>query len=172
MYLNHPLVPDFPITLRYGEERDCEYLAGIFSEVWKAIPSHDQSEILKRGYGRVVVDVLSKRDFYGVANTGGDFRVKRTVVDSYPRKALLYHVAHKLAVKVDDCFHPNPTVRENEPRGLAKRRIATILERWGYPLKPRMEFTRADEERIRALHGLGPTDEDEAEEATEEEEAS
>ena len=27
MYLNHPLVPGFPITLRYGEERDRVFLA-------------------------------------------------------------------------------------------------------------------------------------------------
>ena len=172
MYLNHPLVPDSPITLRYGEERDRDYLAGIFSEVWKVIPAHDQAAILKRGYGHVVVDVLSKRDYNGLTNTGGDFRLKRTVVDSYPRRSLVYLVAQRLAVKVDDCFHPNPTVRQNEPRGLAKRRIATILERWGYPLKPRMQYTRADDERIRALHGIIPTEEEGAEEDTEEGEES
>jgi hypothetical protein len=155
MYLNHPLVPDFPLTLRYGEDRDREYLSDIFAEVWADIPQNDRSAILSRGYGRVVVDVLSKQGFEGVANTGADFRLKRAMVDAYPRGALLHLVAQKLAQKVDDFSNTSRTTLQNEPRGLVKRRIATILERWGYPSKATMEYTPADEIRMRAL-GLSP----------------
>ena len=155
MYLNYPLVPNFPITLRYGEERDRDYLAGIFRELWAKIPAYDQESLLTRGYGQIDVDIVSNKDFNKLSNSGGNFFVKRGIVDSYPRESLLYHVAHKLAVKVDDIFHPNPAVRQNEPRGTAKRRITTILERRGYPpSKPKLEYTQADEERIRANHGV------------------
>jgi hypothetical protein len=156
MYLNHPLVPGFPFTLRYGEERDREYLAAIFTEVWAEIPDGDRSAILSRGYGDIVVDVLDRQGFEGLSNTGGDFRLKRNVVDTYPRRALLYLVAQKLAQKVVDFSYPNLVARQNEPRGTAKRRLATILERWGYPAKPRIEYTRADEDRIRAILGTVP----------------
>ncbi len=61
MYLNHPLVPGCSITLRYGEERDCGYLTGVFAEVWARIPDKDRAAILSRGYGQIAVDVLGKR---------------------------------------------------------------------------------------------------------------
>ena len=86
MYLNHPLVPGFALTLRYGEERDREYLATIFAEIWAEIPDNERAAILSRGYGDIVVDVLDKQGFEGLSNTGGDFRLKRSVVDLYPRK--------------------------------------------------------------------------------------
>jgi hypothetical protein len=158
MYLNHPLVPGFPLTLRYGEERDRDYLATVFTEVWSEISDNDRTAILSRGYGDIVVDVLDKKGFEGLSNTGGDFRLKRTVVDTYPRNALLYLVAHRLAQKVVDFSFPNRISRQNEPRGTTKRRLATILERWGYPAKPKMEYTQADEDRIRTTLGTIPPD--------------
>ena len=86
MYLNHTLVSGFPLTLRYGEERDRDYLADIFAEVWAEIPENDRSAILSRGYGRIVVDVLGRQDLAGVSNTGGDFRLKRRIVDTFRAK--------------------------------------------------------------------------------------
>ncbi len=64
MYLNYQLVPGFPITLRNGEERDCEYLASVFSEVWTGIPDKDRAAILARGYGCVTVDVRRKPETF------------------------------------------------------------------------------------------------------------
>ena len=81
MYLNHPLVPGFALTLRYGEERDREYLSTVFSEIWAEIRNNERAAILSRGYGNIVVDVLDKEGFEGLSNTGGDFRLKRSVVD-------------------------------------------------------------------------------------------
>jgi hypothetical protein len=156
MYLNHPLVPGFALTLRYGEERDREYLATIFAEIWAEIPDNERAAILSRGYGDIVVDVLDKQGFEGLSNTGGDFRLKRSVVDLYPRSALVYLVAHRLAEKVVDFFYPNLVARQNEPRGIARRRLASILERWGYPAKPKMEYSPADEIRLRAALGTVP----------------
>jgi hypothetical protein len=154
MYLNHTLVSGFPLTLRYGEERDRDYLADIFAEVWAEIPENDRSAILSRGYGRIVVDVLGRQDLAGVSNTGGDFRLKRRIVDTYPRQALLHLVAHRLAEKLDDFLHPNMVARQNEPHGIARRRIATILQRWGYTSKAdKTDYTPADEARIRAILG-------------------
>ncbi len=154
MYLNHTLVPGYPITLRYGEERDRDYLGTIFAEVWAEVPENDRTAILSRGYGHIVVDVLGRQDIVGVSNTGSDFRLKRRVVDTYPRQALLHLVAQRLAEKVDDFVHPNMVARKNEPRGIARRRIATILQRWGYPAKAdKTEFTPADEARIQAALG-------------------
>ena len=157
---NH--VPEPPPSARfcphaaYGEERDREYLATIFAEIWAEIPDNERAAILSRGYGDIVVDVLDKQGFEGLSNTGGDFRLKRSVVDLYPRSALVYLVAHRLAEKVVDFFYPNLVARQNEPRGIARRRLASILERWGYPAKPKMEYSPADEIRLRAALGTVP----------------
>ena len=156
MYLNHPLVPGFALTLRYGEERDREYLSTVFSEIWAEIRNNERAAILSRGYGNIVVDVLDKEGFEGLSNTGGDFRLKRSVVDLYPRKALLYLVAYRLAQRVVDFFYPNVATRQNETRGITRRRLASVLERWGYAAKPKMEYTPADEIRIRAALGTVP----------------
>ena len=106
MYLNHPLVSGFPLTLRYGEERDRDYLAAIFSEVWAEIPEKDRSAILSRGYGHVAVDVLDRHDFVGRSEAGGDIGLGASKVDSFPRKALRHLVAHELAHKVDEVEYP------------------------------------------------------------------
>ncbi len=150
MYLNHPLVPDFPITLRYGEERDRLFLAEVFAEVWAGIPEIEQAAILARGYGCVTVDVLEKHGFEGFADMGAEIRLSRTKLDAYPRNVVAHLLAHELAHRVDDYFHPSPVARLKEPRDDAKRRVVAILERWGYPPRATPEFTAADKERIRA----------------------
>jgi len=154
MYLNHPLVPRFQITLREGEERDREFLASVFTEVWEGIPEKDQTAILARGYGCVTVDVLEINDgFQGVPDLGGDIRLNRAKVDGYPRNVVAHFVARELAHKVDDFHHPNPVARLKEPRVEAKRRVVSILHRWGYPARVRPVFSPSDEERIRANLG-------------------
>jgi len=153
MYLNQPLVPDFPLTLRYGEERDRFFLADIFAEVWAGIPEADRTAILARGYGCVTVDVLEKHGFQGLVDMGGDIRLSRAELDTYPRNVVAHIVARELAHKVDDFSHPSPVARLKEPRQDAKRRVISILDRWGYPARAKPDYTPADEERIRALSG-------------------
>jgi len=154
MYLNYPLVPDFPITLREGEDRDKEFLAAIFTEVWLNIPDLEQAAILARGYGRVNVDILEKDGFQGLVDMSGDIRIGRAAVDTYTRNVMLHLVAREFAHKVDDYFHPSPVARLKEPRLEAKKRVAIILERWGYPLRAKPEYTPADVVRIRANRAL------------------
>jgi hypothetical protein len=146
MYLNHPLVPGFPLTLRYGEERDRDFLVDIFAEVWEGIPEDDRTAILTRGYGKVTVDVLETE---GPAETSGDIRLIRGKIDSYPRNVVAHIVARELAHKVDDFSHPRHAARVTEPRLEAKRRVLAILQRWGYPPRAKPVNTPADEERIR-----------------------
>ncbi len=153
MYLNHPLVSGFPLTLRYGEERDRLFLADIFAEVWAGIPETEQTAILARGYGCVTVDVLEKHGFEGLADMGGEIRLSRAQIDTYPRNVVAHIVARQLAHKVDDYSHPNPVARLKEPRQDAKRRVVSILQRWGYPPRAKPEYTPADEERFRAISG-------------------
>ena len=150
MYLNHPLVAGFPITLRSGEERDREFLASVFLEVWVGIPETDRSAILSRGYGQIAVDIVTREDLIGLSEAGEGIRLKRWKVDTYPRTALLHLVAREMALKVDDVEFPNFVVRRTEPHRNMERRIITILGRWGYPAKAKMEITPADEVRIRA----------------------
>jgi len=158
MYLNHSLVPGFPLTLRYGEERDRALLADVFTEVWAEIPEGDRSAILARGYGCVTVDVLEKHGFQGLADMGGDIRLSRTEVDTYPHNVVAHIVARELAHKVDDFSHPSPVARLKEPRQEAKRRVVSILERWGYPARAKPQYTPADEERIRANAAKNPAE--------------
>ena len=148
MYLNEPLVPGFPLTLRYGEERDRRFLSGVFTEVWEGIPDTERNAILTRGYGRITVDVLEIDGYQGPVDQGGDIRLSRDKIDSYPRNVVVHIVARELAHKVDDFFHPNPAARLKEHRQDAKRRVLSILARWGYPARAKPEFTAADEERI------------------------
>lgn len=150
MYLNHPLVPGFPFTLRYGEERDRAFLAEVFTEVWAEIPEADRAAILARGYGRVDVDVMEKQEVHGPADVGGDVLLRRNAVDSYPYNVVVHLVAREMARKVDDFTKPKQLSRPREPREEANRRVVAILQRWGYPARAKPEYTPADEERIRA----------------------
>ncbi|MEI8372749.1 MAG: hypothetical protein WCJ35_07935 [Planctomycetota bacterium] len=149
MYLNHELVTGFPLTLRYGEERDRDYLALIFTEVWGEIPEKNRLEILSRGYGHVAVDVLNVQDFKGHANKDGDIRLPRTMVDFYSRSRMVHVVAHELARLLDEFDHPDFFVEKKLCQNM-ERRIATILELWGHPAKATIGYTQADEARIRA----------------------
>ncbi len=153
MYLNHPLVPGFPLTLRCGEERDRDFLASVFTAVWTGIPDSDQTAILARGYGQITVDVLEIEGFDRLVDMSGDIRLSRAKVDGYPRNVVAHFVARELAHKVDDFHHPNPVARLKEPREEAKRRVVSILQRWGYPLRAKPEYTPEDEQRIRANSG-------------------
>jgi hypothetical protein len=150
MYLNHPLLPGVAITLRYGEERDREFLAGVFAEVWEEIPQIDRSAILARGYGQIAVDVLDMPGSQGLSEMRQDIQLTRLAVDTHPRNIIVYMVAHALGHKLDDFTHPDAAARKNESRRTVNRRIGVILQRWGYPAKPTAEFTPADELRIRA----------------------
>ncbi len=87
-----------------------------------------------------------------------DIRLKRGAVDTYPRKVLLHIVAHEFAHKADDVENPDIAARLNEPREHADRRVAMILERWGYPAREKMEYTAADRERVRANSALAAND--------------
>ena len=134
MYLNHPLVPGFPLTLRTGEERDREFLAGVFAEVWADIPEIDRTAILARGYGNITVDVVAKDATHGTAEIDGDIRLSREKIDHYPRNVVAAHiVARELAHKVDDFQHRNPAARVNEPREEAKRRVLLHPRSMGLP---------------------------------------
>jgi len=158
MYLNQQLVADFPITLRYGEERDRDYLVAIFSEVWGEIPENNRSAILSRGYGHIDVDVLDIQGTKGLPSKSGEIRLKRVTVDSYPRSRVVYIVAHQFARLLDEFENPNLVVRKKEPYRNTGRRIVTILERWGY-VETEMEYTPADTLRIRAILGdFSPSD--------------
>ncbi len=150
MYLNHPLVSGFPLTLRQGDERDREYVSAVFAEVWAEIPESDRVAILSRGYGSLAIDILGSREFDGPSDQGGEIRLKRSVVDTYPRKALVNLVARELAYKVDNMENPHLVARLKKPRQNAQRRVASILERWGFPPHEKMVYTPADEERIKA----------------------
>jgi hypothetical protein len=169
MYLNHPLVPDSPITLRYGEERDGNFLAKIFTEVWEEIPQLDRSAILARGYGDIQVDVSESRTSHPAAASRKDIRLPRAAIDTYPRNVIAHLVAHELARKVDDYVHANPAALQRESRRNVSRRVETILERWGYPLKATPEFTPADNVRIRA--NLAAVENDQLQETSQEQEA-
>ena len=48
-------------------------------------PGNEQSAILARGYGCVNVDVLEKHGFEGLADMGGDIRLSRAKIDTYPQ---------------------------------------------------------------------------------------
>lgn len=151
MYLNYQFVPDFQIILRNGEERDCEYLASVFTEVWAGIPEKDRAAILARSYGRIMVDVQKgAAKLRRVLGKGGELELSRTLVDTAPRNVLIHFVACDFAGKVHDFVSAKAIARQAEPRQNAKQRIFSILERWGYPSKVQPEFTRADELRIRA----------------------
>ena len=150
MYLNHQLVPGFPITLRYGEERDRDFLADIFTEVWGGIPELDRTAILARGYGCVTVDVVEMAAVHRTTEMGGEIRLARTAADTYPRNVAVHLVARELAHKVDEFVHPKPLVQRREPLQNARQRVAAILDRWGYPAKAGPQTTAADEARIRA----------------------
>ena len=146
MYLNHPLVPDFPVTLRSGEERDRDFLADVFTEVWAGIPETDRTAILARGYGRVIVDVLETDGFHGLVDMSGEIRLSRRQSGQLPAQHRGPLRSRELGHKVDDFHHPNPVARLKEPREEAKRRVISILERWGYPPRARPEYTAADED--------------------------
>ena len=106
--------------------------------------------ILSRGYGSLAIDILGSREFDGPSDQGGEIRLKRSVVDTYPRKALVNLVARELAYKVDNMENPHLVARLKKPRQNAQRRVASILERWGFPPHEKMVYTPADEERIKA----------------------
>ena len=148
MYLNHPLVPGVPLSLRYGEERDREFLAEVFTHVWKGIPEIDQAAILTRGYGRIDVDIVESLPRGILENKGGDLLLIRDKVDSYPRNVVTHLVARELARKVDYYTKPKLVVVPKEPTQDTKRRVVAILERWGYAARVEPVFTPADEERI------------------------
>ena len=150
MYINHQLVPGFPITLRYGEERDRDFLTEVFTEVWEGVPELDRTAILARGYGRITVDVLDMEPVHHSTDMGGEIRLTRAAVDTYPRNVAVHLVARELAHKVDEVIHPRPAVQRIEPLQNARQRVATILDRWGYPPKAEPEIKPEDEERIRA----------------------
>ncbi len=147
MLLKHPLVPGF-VSLRHGEERDRQYLAGIFSEVWAAIPAADQWEIRLRGAGKLVVDVLAvvgkpSRALDGASNIGGWIGLQRRAVDSYSRRKVLHIVAHELAHKLDDA-----TSGCGRELSACEHQVEQILERWGLPTCVEMGCSR----RARSLN--------------------
>jgi len=161
MYLNHQLVPGFPITLRYAEERDRDFLAEIFTEVWARIPETDRTAVLARGYGQITVDVVEVAgNLHPIMEMGGGIALIRAAVDTYPRNLLVHLAARELAFKVDDYIHPKTLTRRKNPRHNIRQRVATILERWGYPAKAEPELTRADEFRIRANSAFSKTGDD------------
>ena len=122
-------------------------MAEIFTEVWADIPEIDRSAILARGYGRVDVDVLEKGAIRGPADRGGDIPLDRAAVDTYPRNVVLHLVARDLARKVDDFISkPKSVTRRKKPDRDTRRRIITILERWGYLARVEPEYTPADED--------------------------
>ena len=151
MYLNHQLVPGFPITLRYGEERDRDYLAEIFTEVWAEIPELDRTAILARGYGHITVDVLEMAGaLHPVVEMGGDIGLIRAAVDTYPRDLAVLLVARQLAHKVDDFAHPKSLIRRKKPRHSTRQRVAAILERWGYTVRTEPEPVQDDDARMKS----------------------
>ena len=158
MNRRYQLVADCPITLRNGaEERDREFLAGIFTEVWATIPDEDKAAIRAQAYGRpdgITIDVMPAdhmEGFDGLSKPGGDIWLSRNPVDYFPRASVLRIAAHELAHKVDDAAHAVTIARLSEARRNAERRVATILNRWGYPTKVQPgEPTQADNERIGA----------------------
>ncbi len=150
MYLNHPLVPGFPLTLRYGEERDRDFLADIVAQVWAGIPEDEQTAILARGYGRIDIDVLEPRGDLEPVQMGGEIPLSRVKVDAYPRNVVAHIVAREFARKVDDYSRPKSAIRSRDQREEVNRRLVKILQRWGYPARAKPEFTAADEERIQA----------------------
>ena len=93
MNLRHQVAPDCPITLRSGEERDRDFLAGIFSEVWATIPDEDKAAILSRGFDiGIIVDVYpheAMQGFDGLSSNGGDIALNRTAVDFHSRASLI-----------------------------------------------------------------------------------
>ena len=157
MYLNYQLVPGFQIILRNGEERDCEYLASVFSEVWTGIPDQDRAAILSRGYGHITVDIQRKArrrrmklDYPQELKQAGDMGLSRIAVDTFPRNVLVHFVARDFAKKVDDFEYPKTIAGRKPPHQNARQRLVSILERWGYPARAEPELTRADELRIQA----------------------
>jgi len=164
MNLRHRVATDCPITLRSGEERDRDFLAGIFTDVWAAIPEEDKTAILSRGFGQgITVDVWgpdTMQGFDGLSDKGGDIWLNRTAVDFHSRASLIRLAAHELAHKVDDAAQfakvdllEQPAkaeafiARMSEPRRNTERRVATILKRWGYPAKAKSKPTQADKDR-------------------------
>jgi hypothetical protein len=151
MYLNHQLVPGFQIVLRNGEERDREYLASVFTEVWAGIPEKDRAAILGRSYGRITVDVQKgAAKLRHMAGKTEGLELSRILVDTSPRNVLIHFVARDFAGRVHDFVTTKAIAHQTEPRQNAKRRIISILERWGYPRKVHPELTPADELRIQA----------------------
>ena len=90
MYLNHSLVPGFPLTLRDGEERDRDFLSDVFTDVWERIPEKDRAAILARGYGQVAVDVLDIDILREQVDTTGNIHLNRTKVDNSPRNIVAH----------------------------------------------------------------------------------
>jgi hypothetical protein len=158
MYLNHPLVPGFPIFLRRGQERDREFLTEAFIEVWAMVPEKDRAAILARGYGRIDVDILNVTDFMRPSEVSGEIRIKRSAVDTYSRDRIVYLVARELARKVEEYTRPDFLVLLNEPRRSGAHRVATIMHHWGITKKPGLELTPADEARVRANLALAAHD--------------
>jgi hypothetical protein len=168
-----PLVRGQPIHLRSAIERDCKYLASVFAEVWGTIPKADQTMILSRGFGQgIAVDVQELGGFHGQSDKGGDITLARRLIDYFPRARLVQVVAHELAHKLDDAnrkakgyditpltpqtaklLGPEAVKLVGKPIAPARnveRRMKTILRRWGYPDKPNLEHTKADDKRIHA----------------------
>jgi hypothetical protein len=154
MYLNHTLVPGFPLTLRYAEERDRDFLTEVFSEVWEGIPETDRNAILTRGYGHLTVDILQADGHRAGVDMSSEIRLSRVKIDSYPRNVVIHMVARELAHKVDGFFHPTPPALAKELRQDAKRRVLSILQRWGYPARAKPVHTPADQARIQGAKEL------------------
>ena len=150
MYLNHPLVPGFPLTLRYGEERDRVFLADVFAEVWAEIPESDRAAILARGYGQ------SHRRCPGKTSGFGGSWIWAVIFSSPRRNRYLPHnvvagmVAREFAHEVDDFFHPNPVARLKEPRQDAKRRVVRSFSGGAFRPGQSRSIPQADQEQIRA----------------------
>ena len=85
------------------EERDRDFLAGVFSEVWATIPEEDKTAILSRGFGQgITVDVWgpdTMQGFDGLSDKGGDIWLNRTAVDFHSRASLIRLAAHELAAQ-------------------------------------------------------------------------
>jgi hypothetical protein len=162
MYLNHPLVPGFPLTLREGEERDRDYLAGVFSEVWTIIPENEQTAILSRGYGQITVDVLDIPATGSPSGRGAEIRLPRAAIDTFARKDLVYFLAHEFALRLDDYDHPDLVVQLKRRRRKIERRAGVILQRWGFLTGAKAEYTAEDKQRIQSILGKFPPDESES----------
>ena len=141
MNLHHQLVPGCPITLRYGEERDRDFLAGIFTEVWATIPDEDKAAILSRALDRgIAVDVLppqAMRGFDGLSDMGGDIRRKSPLCGLLLARLSGSHRSPRTGAQAGRCIPPHHYCATSRAPPKRRCRVATILKRWGYPALPK-----------------------------------